>query len=231
MTRPNYSVQRLPLEDRPRERLARFGAESLSLVELLAIILGHGTQATPVLQLAQELLLAFGGLKGLSEASVQELLAIKGIGHAKAIQIKAALNFGLRASKQERAPRFKIEHPLHAYHLVKELVEHEKREVFVALLQDAKNYFLLYEIISIGSLTQTLVHPREVFFPAIRHKAASFIIAHNHPSGDPAPSQGDIDLTLSLVEAGRLMGIPVVDHLIVGHDTFFSFRQKGYSFE
>jgi DNA repair protein RadC len=225
-----YSIQGLPEEERPRERLLRFGPDSLSLVELLAVILGSGTKTMPVLQLAQELVICFGGLKQLTEATLPELLTIKGIGKAKAIQLKAALNLGMRASRQFIKPRFKIEHPLHAYQLIKEQLENETREVFMVILQDTKGYLICCETVSIGSLSQTLVHPREVFYPAIRHKAASLLIAHNHPSGDPTPSPQDLELTRVLLEASQLVGIPLLDHLIIGKETYLSFRQKGLCF-
>lgn len=227
-----YSIHSLPEEERPRERMMKRGAESLSTTELIALILGSGSKSKPILDLAQEIMCRFGTLARLAEATLSELLEIKGIGQAKAIQLKAAFSLGLRASRQVIGPKFKIEHPTHAYYLVKEELEHEKREAFVVILQDVKGYFICREVVSIGSLSQTLVHPREVFHPAIRHKASSMIIAHNHPSGDPTPSKQDYELTKILVEAGRLLSIPIRDHLIIGHQRFHSMRQdKQLSFE
>jgi DNA repair protein RadC len=226
----HYSIQLMPEEERPRERLMRFGAESLSTTELIAIILGSGSKTKPVLQLAHEIVARFGGLRQLAEATLSELLEIKGIGFAKAIQLQAAFNLGMRASKQVVTPKYRIEHPLHAYYLLKEEMEHEKRELFVAILQDTKGYVICHEIISIGSLSQTLVHPREVFYPAIRHKAASFIVAHNHPSGDPTPSPEDFEITKILVEASALMSIPLHDHIIIGQQRYISLRQQGFPF-
>lgn len=228
MTR--YSIQDLPQEERPRERLMRTGPESLSTIELIALILGSGSKVKPVLELAHEIMGHFGSLRQLAEASIAELLEIKGIGHAKAIQLKAAFNLGLRVSKQVVGSKYKIEHPTHAYHLIKEELEHEKRELFIVILQDVRGFLIHHEVVSIGSLSQTLVHPREVFYPAIRHKASSVIIAHNHPSGDPTPSPQDYELTKVLVEAGRLMNIPLHDHLIIGQQKFLSLRQQGFKF-
>ena len=225
-----YSILHLPKEERPRERLVRFGPESMSTTELLAIILGNGTRNIPVLRLAQEIVAKFGGIRELSEATISELCEIKGIGLAKAIQIKASLNLGMRASRQAMPPKYRIEHPLHAYHLIKDELENEMRELFMVILQDVKGYVITHEVISIGSLSNTLVHPREVFYPAIRHKAASMIIAHNHPSGDPEPSPQDYELTKILIESGRLIGIPIHDHLIIGHQRFLSLRQIGCVF-
>lgn len=225
-----YSIQHLPEEERPRERLMHGGAESLSTTELIAIILGSGSKEKPVLQLAHEVIGRFGGLRALAEATLAELLEIKGIGLAKAIQLKAAFNLGMRASKQAITPKYKIEHPSHAYYLIKEELEHEKREHFVVILQDVKGFVICHEVVSIGSLSQTLVHPREVFYPAVRHKASSLIVAHNHPSGDPTPSPQDYELTKALVEASRLMSIPLHDHLIIGQQGYLSLRQQGFPF-
>lgn len=226
----HYSIQDLPEAERPRERLMHFGAEALSTAELIAIILGSGSQTKPVLQLAHEIVARFGSLRELAEATLSELLEIKGIGFAKAIQLKAAFNLGMRTSKQAVTPKYRIEHPLHAYNLLKDEMEHEKRELFVVILQDVKGFVICHEIVSIGSLSQTLVHPREVFYPAIRHKAASLIVAHNHPSGDPTPSPQDLELTKILVEASSLISIPLHDHLIIGQQRYVSLRQQGFPF-
>lgn len=220
-----YSIQNLPEQERPRERLLRFGPEALSTAELIAIILGSGTKEKPVLHLAQEI--ATQGLAQLSEATISELCQIKGVGEAKAIQLKAALNLGLRASRQTSLPKYLIRTPAHVYHLVKEELEKEKRELFMAILLDVKGCVISTQTISIGTLTSALVHPREVFYPAIRHKAVSIIVVHNHPSGDPTPSEEDYQVTKNLIEVGKLISIPVNDHIIIGNQSFVSIRQKG----
>jgi DNA repair protein RadC len=230
MVQPSYSIQNLPTEDRPRERFARCGAEALSSAELIAIILGSGSKAKSVLLLAHEIMTHFGGLPEVLNATLAELQEIKGVGAAKAIQLKAALNLGLRASRRVVANKYRIDHPLHAYHLLKEEMEHETRELFVVILQDIKGYVICHEIVSIGTLSQTLVHPREVFYPAIRHKAASIIVVHNHPSGDPTPSSEDFEVTRLLNEASRLIDIPLNDHLIIGKNSYISLRQQGVKF-
>lgn len=222
-----YSIQRLPEAERPRERLMRCGAESLTAAELIAVLLGSGTKSAPVLQLAQEIVARFESLQKLGDATIEELCQIKGIGVAKAIQLRAAFNLGVRISRQALAPKFKIEHPLHAYHLVKDELQFEKREVFVVILQDAKGCSIGHHIVAIGTLTHAPVHPREVFYPAIRHKAVSLILVHNHPSGDLTPSKQDCELTKKLIEAGRIVGIPVNDHLIVSEQGYLSLRQRG----
>ncbi len=230
MSESYLHMHRLPEEERPRERLMRHGPESLSTGELIAILLGSGTKTSPVLKLAQEIVAHFGSLQKLSEATLEELRQIKGIGLAKAIQLKACMNLGLRLSKQTLAPKYPISHPLHVYHLVKDELQNEKRELFLVVLQDVKSCLICHEIVGIGTLTNSLVHPREVFYPAIRHKAASLILVHNHPSGDPTPSHQDYQVTETLIQAGHLIGIPVNDHLIVGLEGYVSLRQKGVKF-
>lgn len=222
----SYSIYGLPPEERPRERLVQSGAEALSSAELIAILLGSGTKSKPVLQLAHEIIARFKGLDKLAEASLNELQEIKGVGRIKAIQLKAALNLGLRLSRQSITQKYRIEYPIHAYHFIKEEMEQETREVLSVILQDTKGYVICREIVSVGNLSQTMAHPREVFYPAIRHKAASLIVVHNHPSGDPSPSKEDIEVTRSLIKAGHIIGIPVNDHLITGKGRYISLRQE-----
>lgn len=226
-TRNSYSVLLLPQEERPRERLLRNGAETLSAAELIAIVLGSGTKSMPVLQLAQVMVTHFGGLPQLAEATIQELCQIKGIGLTKAIQLRAVFGLGIRLSKQNITAKYKIEHPVHVYHLVKDQLQAEKREFFVVVLQDAKGCVIEQLTVSIGTLTHAPVHPREVFYPAIRHKAASLILVHNHPSGDLTPSKKDCELTRQLIEVGNVIGIPVNDHLIISEQGYVSLRQQG----
>jgi DNA repair protein RadC len=226
----SYAIHQIPHAERPRERLLRQGVEALSIVELIAIILGSGTKSVPVLQLAQLVITRFGGLNLLAEATVEELCQIKGIGLAKAIQLRAVFNLGARLSRSSMPPKYKIDHPLHAYYLVKDEFQTEKREHFIVILQDAKGCAIGRHVISIGTLTEAPVHPREVFYPAIRHKAASIILVHNHPSGDLTPSKQDYELTSKLIEIGQLIGIPVNDHLIISEQGYLSLRQQGRIF-
>ncbi len=225
-----YSIQHLPEADRPRERFLRHGPESMSTAELIAIILGSGTRGISVLQLAQDIVAQFGSLKKLSETTVEEFRKIKGLGTAKAIQLCAAISLGMRASKKAPTQKYKIKHPLHAYNLVKDELENEKRELFLTILQDVKGYVINHQVVAVGTLSSSLIHPREVFYPAVRNHAASLILAHNHPSGDPTPSPEDIEVTNNLIEVGKMMGIPVHDHLIVGENSYVSLRQHGLSF-
>lgn len=212
---------------KPRERLIDEGADRLSIQELIALVLGNGTQGVPVMDLAHQVLTFFGDLEALSQATVEEFCQIKGIGKAKAVQLKAAISLGMRVEKRKGRGRCKIENPSQAYNIVKSQLEHETREVMCALLLDVKGWLIRTLTIAIGTLSKSLVHPREVFYPAIRHKAASLILVHNHPSGDPTPSQADIETTQQLVEVGKVMRIPVNDHLVIGANRFISIRQQG----
>ena len=225
-----YTILDLHVNERPRERLRLHGPEALSNSELIAIILGSGMRGKSVLHLAQELMGRFGSLKALSEATLEELCEIKGLGMAKSIQLKAAFSLGLKVYKQAVNPRFRIENPLHAYNLIKDELEHQKQELFMVIMQDTKGSLICHEVVSIGTLSQTLIHPREVFYPAVRHKAASIIVAHNHPSGDATPSKQDLETTQSLISVGKLIGIPLHDHLIIGAQCYVSLRQHGVNF-
>ncbi len=221
------NIRQLPLAERPRERLRSHGAESLSIVELLAIILSTGTQKTPVFDLATQLLSRFGSLKELIHASVEELMEIDGIGPAKAVQLKAALSLAQRASQES----FVFSEPIYtseAYELVRNELATLKQEALLVVLKDIRGRLISIEKVSVGTLSEVLVHPREIFFPAVRHKASSIILAHNHPSGDPAPSHADIEITRHLIRSSRVMGIHFEDHLIVGATSYVSLRREGY---
>lgn len=224
------SIKNMPEHERPRERLARQGSAALSDAELLAILLGSGMRGKSVLHLAQELLIQIGSLDKLATSSLEELQAIQGLGPAKALQLTALFALARRLSTPHAKKDEPIVHAAQAYGLIREQLERETRELFVVLLQDIRYRLICMELVAIGTLSQVIVHPREVFYPAIRHKAASLIVAHNHPSGDPTPSPQDRHLTSTLIETGRLLGIPVTDHLIIGHSSFFSLREAGICF-
>ena len=221
-----YSIQQMPETERPRERLLQHGPEAISSAELIAIILGSGTKGCSVLQSSQELLVRFRTLKDFAEASIEELQQVKGLGKAKAIQLKAALNLGLRASRQSVEQKFRVVNPLHAYNYIKDELENEKRELIIVILQDHKGFALSHHVVAIGTLSHALVHPRDIFHPAIRHKASSLVLVHNHPSGDPTPSTEDIKVTQVLIEASRLVDIPINDHLVIGQGRYVSIRQE-----
>ncbi len=222
------TLTRLPLEERPRERLLTKGIDALSLSELIAIILGSGTKGKSVLHLAEEIISHFGDIKQLLEASVEELIEINGIGIAKAIQLKAV--FGLAMRYGAHAPPLKnlIKTPQDVFELLQPSFHGRKQEVLSILLRDIKGYAFHQEIISMGTLSEVLIHPREVFYHAIRHKAHSLVIAHNHPSGNPEPSRSDIDLTKLLITSSRVVGIRLDDHLILGEGVFVSMWERGF---
>jgi DNA repair protein RadC len=219
------NLKSLPPQERPRERLARYGSEVLSTIELLAILLGSGTQSRSVLELSADLLGHFGSIHALSEATLEELKQVKGIGEAKAIQLKAA--FGLLSRIEVQKQGLLLDTPEKVYELIQQELAHQKIENLMVILRDVRKCHLHREIISKGTLTELLMHPREIFHLAIRHRAHSLIIAHNHPSGDPTPSTRDLEMTQLLLSASKVVGIELSDHLIIGRQSFISFYKKG----
>ena len=221
------TVQDLPVSERPRERLIRLGAEVLSEQELLACILGRGIAGESVLVSARRLLAAFGTLRGIAEASVEQLAGIHGIGAAKAVQLKAAVELARRVALAANGHRPLVDNVEAAAALLRPALLDKHKEHVVALLLDSRHHLIRLSPVAIGSLSASLVHPRELFKDAIAASAAAVIVAHNHPSGDPAPSDHDVQLTTRLVEAGRLLGIEVLDHLIIATDGVISLRAAG----
>jgi DNA repair protein RadC len=221
------TIKEMPAELRPRERLAKEGPAGLSTAELLAIVLRTGFQAGTAIDLAAQLLSRFNGLKGLLEASVEELSTTKGIGPAKAAQIKAALEVGRRVAATAATDKPVIKCPGDVSGLMMEKMRHYDREHFVVLHLNTKNQVVAEDTVSIGSLNASLVHPRELFKNAIKKSAAALILVHNHPSGDPSPSREDIDVTRRLTEAGQLLGIEILDHVVIGDLKYVSLKEKG----
>jgi DNA repair protein RadC len=221
------TIKDLPLEERPREKLKKLGAGALSNAELLAILLRTGVQNESAVHLAARLLSRSGGLRALPDISLEEMEEIKGVGPVKAVLIKAALELGRRLATTPRGEAGSITNPRQAAELFMEELRYEKKEHFKVLLLNTKNHVIAKEEVSVGSLNASIVHPREIFNTPLRKSAASVILVHNHPSGDPSPSQEDLEVTRRLVDAGNILGIAVRDHLIIGDGCFFSFKEKG----
>ena len=221
----SFTIHDLPKEERPRERLLKFGEQALSAQELLQLILGRGIAGESVAVTAQKLLAQFGSLQKLAEASIEELSSIKGIGLAKAAQIRAVFEIGRRLSIQASSYKKKeLTSPEKVFKFIKTRLKDYAKEHFYLIALDARNWSI-HEV-SLGTLNANLVHPREAFAEAIKSRAASVIFAHNHPSGDPEPSQDDLEITKRLIDSGKILGIEVVDHVIITKTGFLSFKEK-----
>lgn len=222
------SIKELPEDQRPRERLIAGGERTLSDAELLAIILRSGTEEQTAIGLAQSLLSKFGTLRALATKSVAELCKLRGIGPAKAAQVKAALEIGRRMATQGAAePGRTISSSQAVYDLCAPRLRDQKKETFLVLLLDAKNRLFREVEVSVGSLTASLAHPREVFHEAVRDSAAAIICVHNHPTGDPTPSPRDAEVTRKLHATGKVLGISFLDHIIIGEGRYYSFADDG----
>ncbi|MDP2731212.1 MAG: DNA repair protein RadC [Dehalococcoidales bacterium] len=225
----SFTIHDLPVSERPRERLQKFGVEALSGPEVLALILGRGIAGESVMVTAQRLLSQFGSLKGIAGASLEELSLVKGIGPAKASQIKAAFELANRVEGYQELDKkpFLVKTPDQVMSLVGKRLEGKKKEYFLVILLDTRGQLIKTAEVSMGSLDSSIVHPREVFKEAISASAASVIFVHNHPSGDPKPSEDDIGLTGRLARAGEIIGIDVLDHIIIGNKKFLSLKREG----
>ncbi|MBI3323301.1 MAG: DNA repair protein RadC [Candidatus Omnitrophica bacterium] len=209
--------------------MATAGAEALSAGELLACVLGRGISGESVLTTAQRLLARFESLQGIAGASLEELSQVRGVGIAKAVQLKAAAELGRRVTLDPAQPLSRpVATAAEAMRLARRHLAGKRKEHFILLLLDSRHRLIRAAEISVGTLDMSVVHPRETFREAIAAGAAAILLAHNHPSGDPAPSAEDLELTRRLTEAGRLLGIPVLDHLIVGSRECLSLRQGGF---
>ena len=221
-------IKDLPSDERPRERLMQLGAEALSNRELLAVLLRTGTRCHSALDVADRLLADFQSIRSLAEASVEELCVVPGIGNSKAVHLLAAFELAKRLQHHRTDVLDVIQNPGDAADLVMEDMRRLDREHFVVLMLNTKHHVMARKVVSIGHLNGSLVHPRELFKEVIRRSSAAVILVHNHPSGDPTPSEEDLAVTRRLVEAGNLLGISVLDHVIVGEKRYVSLREKGF---
>ncbi len=224
----NPAIREWPPADRPRERLSTHPPSTLTARELLALLLGSGAAGRSSLDLASEVLIRYGGsLRRLGAANPRELATASGIGPARACAVVAAFELGRRATAEPARRSARIRGPRDVFLRLGPMLRDRKQEEFWAIYLDTQNRILSEQRITVGLLNSSLVHPREVFAPAIALAAASCILAHNHPSGDPDPSPEDLEVTLQLVESGRLLGIPVRDHIVLGDGCFVSLLERG----
>lgn len=230
MTEQKVCINEWPEDERPRERLVREGAERLSPAQLLAILLRTGSEGKSAIELAMELINRFGDFRAMSGVTVHELCSVKGVGIAKASQIKAAIEIGKRSASYPLSKKRRVISSKDIYDVYRHYIQHfhgMKKEVFRLVMLDGKNRIFSDYVVSEGCLTSSIVHPREVYIQAIKNSAASVIFLHNHPSGDPTPSPEDIEITKRLIAAGDLIGIKVLDHIIMGEGEYLSFADKG----
>lgn len=226
-----HRLREMPAEERPRERMSLRGAAGLSSAELIALLWGSGTAGRSAVDLAGGALVEHGGLSGLAGASLVELEALPGVGSARACQLLAAFELGRRLLADWPVGRFAVKTPRDlADRLVLQMGRLEREELRVVLLT-AKNHVLAMPTVYQGSVATALVRVGELFRDAVRLSAAGLILVHNHPSGDPTPSPDDLHLTAEAVAAGRLLDVPVLDHLVIGHDAFVSLRDRGVAFD
>lgn len=221
----NIKINEIPSGERPREKLLFYGAQCLSNEELLAIILRTGNKDSNVVELSYRIIHSVGGLNGLFKASAKELMELKGVKEAKATQILAMCELYKRFKVSELT-QIKISKPSDVAKLVLDELRMLRQEVLILINLDTKNKVISKKEIFKGGLNSSLVHPREIFKEAVKDSAASIIICHNHPSGDPTPSRDDINITTRLKECGKMMGIELLDHLIIGDNRFISFKEK-----
>lgn len=223
----NIPISQLPSWERPREKIIEKGVEALSNAEIIAVLLGSGNRGQSALLLAQELISSLDkGLYQLGEMTLHELMAFSGIGPAKASRILSGLELARRVSVAPQKP-MNVSSPSAVYSYMLTKMQHYQKEIFLCFHLDSKNNIISEDVVSIGTLNRSLVHPREVFKKAVKNGAASILAVHNHPSGSPQPSLEDKQVTQRLKEVGELLGIPLLDHVIIGGDERFSFREAG----
>ncbi|ATD55870.1 RadC family protein [Clostridium chauvoei] len=224
----NIKVSDIPKNERPIEKLLLIGPESLSNAELLAVILRTGTRGENVISLSTRLLAEVEGLDGLFNSNFKDMTSIKGIKNTKASQLIAMIELSkrfntLRANKEDK----KISSPKDVANLLMNEMANSNQEVLKLIMLDTKNKIIGFKDVFKGTLNSSIVHPREIYCEAIKRSSANIIVCHNHPSGDPTPSKEDINITIRLKECGKIMGIDLLDHIIIGNDKFISLKEKG----
>lgn len=222
-----FMIKEIPLEERPRERFLKYPKSTIANHELVAIILRTGSRQESVIELSKRILYKYDNLKALSNAPIKDLMKIKGIGTSKAIELLAAFELGKRVIKENFNVQVKLHSPESIYLYLKDDLEMKMQEHFIALYLNTKGELVKKETLFIGSLNSSLIHPRELFKHAVLNSAATIIVSHNHPSGDPTPSQSDIDITKLLHKNSIMMDIELLDHIIIGKDRYYSFKEKG----
>ena len=226
----SFTVNDLPLEERPRERMLTKGAENILDQELIAVVLGRGTHGQSVLDIAKNLLKKFKSLHGILQASLADLQEINGLGPAKSLQLKASLEIARRVveveldQEEKKNKKAGVASPEDIARILKPRIRNWQKEHFFVISFDNRNRIVGTDLVAVGTLNTNLVHPRETFEIAIGHHAASIAVSHNHPSGDPHPSEADLAVTKRLAEAGSIMGIGLLDHIIISKTSLFSFR-------
>ena len=225
-------MKQLPEEQRPYEKCFTQGAEALSDSELLAVILRSGTQGKNSLALAQEILKfmevsSYSGLMGLMHVSVQDLMKIHGIGQVKAVQLKCIGELSKRIARTAARPQLVMNNPASVAAYYMEELRHEEQELVICMMSDVKGHFLGDKVLTRGTATGSMVTPREIYMEALRRHAVSLILIHNHPSGDPTPSSDDMQITARIYQAGELLGIHLLDHIVIGDQRYCSFREEG----
>ena len=226
--RYTVAIREIPCSERPRERLMHYGASAVSTAELLAIQLRTGTTERSAIGLGELLLSQFAGLRGVAGCSIEQMSVVKGIGSVKAVQICAAFELGRRLAALSDEERPVIRSPQDVANLLMPELRDLKKEHLKSLLLDTKNRVLKIHTVSVGILDSSLVHPREVFKDAIIASAAAIIVAHNHPSGDPTPSPEDRQITKRLYDAGQILGIELLDHIVIGDNRWVSLKERGF---
>ncbi len=220
-----YLIKEIPKNERPRERFLKYGANSLSNHELLAIILRTGYKNQSVLELSKKILYSYKTLKELSQIGIKELMKHKGVGYSKAIEIQCVFEICKRLKEETFTETIKLTNPESIYMYLKDGLELKTQEHLIALYLNTKGELIQKKTLFIGSLNSSLIHPREIFKYAVLYSAATIILVHNHPSGDPYPSHHDIDVTKIINKNAKMMDISLMDHIIIGRDKYYSFKE------